>query len=361
MLLESARFRGDPILERVRAGDQSTYLRFGSRGEHVKAVQFGLIDLGYAIPDGATGLFAGQTSAAVVQFKTDMQLVPKDPVVGIGTITALDGMWSVPFADRDEWLSGQVRPIPEFNFTRAHEFDRRNLGRQFTFHPLSAWVPDGFKSALLTGITELLDPHGSPAGRFTPSATWGVGPLDLYHCHIVVDIAHVASPGWSPHRLAAEAIHQRMLAMMGQADQAGPEGTPAWTAAYRAQLLAPGQPGQPSYIQRWTSLLEGLLATAHADQQTLRLLWHTFERSIWRPVEMGSDDPRRAWWNDVAPVSSGVTRTPFPVSAFGANVMHLAELAVLIDQDLVVTVLGATLTETAALVHLDKARIEAVI
>jgi hypothetical protein len=63
----------------------------------------------------------------------------------------------------------------------------------------------------------------------------------------------------------------------------------------------------------------------------------------------------------VAPVASGVTRTPFPVSAFGANVFPLFELAFLIDQDLVATVLGETRTEAAALVKSDKARIDALL
>ena len=144
--------------------------------------------------------------------------------------------------------------------------------------------------------------------------------------------------------------------MMSQADQQGQEGTPPWTAAYRNLLLAPGQPG---FADQVADLLNGLLANSAAEQQTLKLLWHTFEIDIWRPVDVGSNDPRRAWWNDVAPTPSSVTQTPFPVSAFGANVGELFELAFLIDQDAVVTVHGETRTEAAALVNLDKAVIDA--
>src|SRR5262245_24932521 len=123
--LQSARFRGDPVLERIRAGDSSAFLRFGAQGTHVREIQNALIDLGYEIPDGATGFFGEQPSGGVVQFKTDQNLVPNDPVVGVGTITALDDLWAMPFADRDEFLQGQVRPIPEFNFTRRNELDRQ--------------------------------------------------------------------------------------------------------------------------------------------------------------------------------------------------------------------------------------------
>ena len=194
MALSSARFRGDPILERIHDGDQSAYLRFGASGDAVRAVQFALIDLGYSIPAGATGNFASQTSDAVVQFKKDHTLVPNDPVVGIGTITELDNEWASPFADRDEWLSWQTRPISNFNFTRQNELDRQQSGGQFTFNPLSAWLPAPFKDAILTGIAAILDPTGSPVGAFTPSATWGASPLDFYHCHVVLDLANAQTP-----------------------------------------------------------------------------------------------------------------------------------------------------------------------
>lgn len=360
MTLQSARFRGDPVLERIATGDKTAYLRFGAQGEHVRAVQFGLIDQGFEIPDGATGNFLTQTSAAVVEYKTLRELHPNDPVVGIGTMTALDQDWALPFATRDEWLSWQTRPIPDFNFTRQDELFRQSVGAQFTFSPLSAWVPGPFKNALLTGITALLDPTGSPLGAFTPSATWGVSPLDLYHCHVVIDNVNVA-PSWSQLKVKENAIHQRMLTMMSLADLKGPEGLPPWTAEYRRQILAPAQPGKPSFIDQFAELLNGLLANAAAEQQTLKLVWHTFEHAPWRPVEVGSGDPRRAWWNDVAPTPSGLTQWPFPVTpdSFGNNVFQLVELAFLIDRDRVVTVLGETRTEAAALVSLDKARMDA--
>ena len=63
--------------------------------------------------------------------------------------------------------------------------------------------------------------------------------------------------------------------------------------------------------------------------------------------------------NDVAPVPSGVTQWPFPVADFGINVFSLLGLAFLIDKDAVITVGAETHVEAAALVNLDKKRIEA--
>ncbi|MEU3690362.1 peptidoglycan-binding domain-containing protein [Streptomyces narbonensis] len=98
--LESARFRGDPVLERIRAADTSAYLKYGQSGSHVMAVQYGLIDLDHVIPSGTTCFFGNETSQAVTSFKQDEGLRPADPVVGVGTITALDGTWAIPNADR---------------------------------------------------------------------------------------------------------------------------------------------------------------------------------------------------------------------------------------------------------------------
>jgi hypothetical protein len=78
-------------------------------------------------------------------------------------------------------------------------------------------------------------------------------------------------------------------------------------------------------------------------------------------VTIGSSDPRRAWWNAVAPVPSGVTQWPFAITAdsFSAHVQPLTGMAFVVDQAGVVAVLGHTRTEAAALVHLDKAVIHA--
>ena len=162
MSLRSARFTGNPVLEAIAQGDQASYLRFGAQSDAGRAVREALIDLGHPIPDGATGFFGEQTSSAVITFKTENALLPNDPVVGIGTITTLDNFWALPFADRDEFLSWQTRPIPEFNFTRNDEQDRRLTGAQFSFSPLSSWVPAALQSAMLTGLTALLD---SASGR----------------------------------------------------------------------------------------------------------------------------------------------------------------------------------------------------
>lgn len=356
MALESARFRGDPILERIAGNDTTAFLRFGAQGDHVRKIQFALIDLGFDIPDGATGNFLQQTSAAVAAYKTSRGLVPNDPVAGVGTVTTLDREWALPFADRDEWLSWQTRPIPEFNFTRADELGRRQTGQGFVLNPLSTWLPPAFRDGIFTALTGLLDPGGSPLGQFTPSASWGASPLDTFHCHVVIDTANLG-PAWQGFQGFSRAIDDRALAMMRQADQAGPEGTPAWTAAYRALLLAPGD---PSFTQRIANLLGDILKESTNTGVPVKLVWHTFEHEGWRPIEVGSSDPRRAWLNVVAPAAGPVAQWPFPVTnaAFSANVAHLLELGVIVDKAATVSVAAPARTEAAALAGLDKKRID---
>ncbi|ERG65168.1 MULTISPECIES: peptidoglycan-binding protein [Agrococcus] len=88
MALQSPRFAGDPVLESCFAGTHRMHTP--EQGDAVRKVQQALIDLGYPIPSGATGGFFAETSAAVVLFKQRHGLQPSDPVVGPGTIRALD-------------------------------------------------------------------------------------------------------------------------------------------------------------------------------------------------------------------------------------------------------------------------------
>ena len=88
MPFQSPRFAGDPLLEACLANTHR--LMVGQSGEAVRKIQQALIDLGYQIPDGATGNFGQQTANAVVHFKTIKGLQPNDPVIGPGTSHALD-------------------------------------------------------------------------------------------------------------------------------------------------------------------------------------------------------------------------------------------------------------------------------
>jgi peptidoglycan hydrolase-like protein with peptidoglycan-binding domain len=358
--LMSARFRGSQTLQDCADGIRSAYLRFGSQGDAVLLLQEALIDLGYDIPDGPTGNFLSQTSAAVVKFKTDETLVPNDPVAGQGTVTRLDGKWALPFADRDEWLSWQTRPIPEWNFTRNSELSRLRGGGVFSFSVESAWFPQPYRDALLTGIIGLLNPNGSPSGPQTPSATWGASPLDLYHCHLVVDVSSSSTTfSWSSLRTRADALGRRIQALERQAEQSGPEGSPSWARAYRQLLLAPGSGGSRGVLEEATAIFNDIHANSVNEQQPLRFVWHTFESGLWRPVDVGSDDPRRSWWNMIAPTPGQITVTPFATSQFGANVFHLFEPNFVIDQNGVITAMVETISEVCAIVGLDKRRVDA--
>lgn len=97
--LRCPRFAGDRDLAAVLAGR----LRLAapgtrpfpapvrSKGPAVQKVQEVLIATGYPLPRfGADGLFGRETGAAVSRFKVDRRIEPSDPVVGPGTIRALD-------------------------------------------------------------------------------------------------------------------------------------------------------------------------------------------------------------------------------------------------------------------------------
>lgn len=86
--LQSPRFAGISVLEACLDGTHR--MMTPETGVAVQRVQQALIDLGFPIPSGATGNFMGETSAAVVQYKREHSLHPDDPVVGPGTMAALD-------------------------------------------------------------------------------------------------------------------------------------------------------------------------------------------------------------------------------------------------------------------------------
>lgn len=88
MPLQSPRFAGDPVLEACFNGQHR--MMAPERGGAVGKVQQALIDLGFPLPDGADEIFGDDTGEAVVRFKQDHGLFPTDPVVGPGTMAALD-------------------------------------------------------------------------------------------------------------------------------------------------------------------------------------------------------------------------------------------------------------------------------
>lgn len=89
MALRSARLMGDRVLEECLAGRHRIFA--GEQGLPVKRIQQALIDLNLSVgPAGADGIFGPDTGAAVTDYKTDKGLQPNDPVVGPGTMRALD-------------------------------------------------------------------------------------------------------------------------------------------------------------------------------------------------------------------------------------------------------------------------------
>ena len=89
MPLRGPRFAGDPVLEECFAGRHR--MLEPEQGLPVKRVQAALLELGRPVGTaGADGIFGRDTGQAVVAYKQSKGLVPDDPVVGPGTVAALD-------------------------------------------------------------------------------------------------------------------------------------------------------------------------------------------------------------------------------------------------------------------------------
>ncbi len=89
MPLQCARFSGDPVLEACLNGQHRILLN--ETGLAVKRVQAALNLLGFSVGlSGEDGIFGSATGDAVTAYKTFKGLSPNDPVVGSGTMAALD-------------------------------------------------------------------------------------------------------------------------------------------------------------------------------------------------------------------------------------------------------------------------------
>lgn len=89
MPLRCPRFSGDPILEACLDGTHR--MLAPETGLPVKRVQAALNDLGFSVgQSGADGTFGNDTGTAVSSYKVSKGLAPSDPVVGPGTMQALD-------------------------------------------------------------------------------------------------------------------------------------------------------------------------------------------------------------------------------------------------------------------------------
>lgn len=85
--LRAPRFVGDDVLESCLTGHR-ILAGSGDPPDSVSRIQQALSDLGFTV--AVDGIFGPQTGAAVTSYKTNKGLVPNDPVVGPGTMGALD-------------------------------------------------------------------------------------------------------------------------------------------------------------------------------------------------------------------------------------------------------------------------------
>ncbi|MFE7586080.1 hypothetical protein ACFU5Y_31440 [Streptomyces gardneri] len=111
-----------------------------TRARTSNSASTGLIDLDYAIPSGATGFFGNETPQAVTSFKQDEGLRPAAPVVGVETVTRLDGKW----ADGTERGPGRLAVVehPPDQRDQLHpQAGPCNCGRRPVSSPLSGRPP----------------------------------------------------------------------------------------------------------------------------------------------------------------------------------------------------------------------------
>ena len=104
MVLHSMRFSNNQRL--VDASDNNPAIYRGERGEGIRLIQQGLIDLGYAMPTttrrygSPDGIFGGETKAKVMKFQTDNRL-GRDGAVGRNTMHKLEKL-----------LPSTAKPLP---------------------------------------------------------------------------------------------------------------------------------------------------------------------------------------------------------------------------------------------------------
>ncbi|MFN7135604.1 MAG: peptidoglycan-binding domain-containing protein, partial [Myxococcales bacterium] len=95
--LKNARFKGEPVLEKVAKGELT--LANGARGEAVKRLQTALMDLGYTLPQfGADGGFGGESRRALEQFQKDRGLAVSGRL-DAATLRKLDEVSPAPGAN----------------------------------------------------------------------------------------------------------------------------------------------------------------------------------------------------------------------------------------------------------------------
>ena len=96
MALTSKQLAGSPILQ--RAANNAPPIGYGGANEGVAAMQRGLIDAGYPMPQSThngsrppDGIYGQETGKAVKQFQRDHNLKP-DGIAGKMTLTCLDDL-----------------------------------------------------------------------------------------------------------------------------------------------------------------------------------------------------------------------------------------------------------------------------
>ncbi|MFC4512440.1 MULTISPECIES: peptidoglycan-binding domain-containing protein [Streptomyces] len=194
MVLRCPRFAGDPVLEACLAGTHRMFRP--EQGLAVKRVQAALIALGRPVgPAGDDGFFGPDTGAAVSAYKDAKGLSPDDPVVGKGTMGALD----------DDLFVDPPTLDPAFKEFSPFVVDRRLepfAGLELAVlidTPLNSWrhmlgrfTLDALNSSTLLGIVAMsrsLDLRDRFLAAAAPTQPNGTSAADFFDDALITDDA----------------------------------------------------------------------------------------------------------------------------------------------------------------------------
>lgn len=270
--------------------------------------------------------------------------------IGWGTLstlnTAADLSAFSAVREDGEFLSWLRRPRA-WNFTLE---DLLSLGADaFTSDPAtSTWLPPLYQQNLFDTFRSVLDPTDITPG------SWGVGPWDLYHCHVVVPKLDVTKKIGDP-------IDPALLLPLGEIKRI--EGSIDQLRASARPDMMVGSPAFDAFDQALQPILaqlrphlEALSASGHVS-----LLYHSFEISQrfngdTRYAGFQAADARRNWLTPLGGAPSKFASADNPDHPEMDFIMSV-ELPFIVSKDGIVRVVAGTKEELVAVARVPFAEL----
>lgn len=268
-------------------------------------------------PLAENGTLSAEFFAAIRAYESSRGPVDGRIDPGDATMTALNGVPLGEFEGITDPLEqrsviARNKFIGKWNFTRG---DYKTLtvtnGSALSFDPSTTWLPDYFKTRILTLLNKILKPEE------TPAATWGVSTFDSHHWHLgcwsrANKPISQASQDWiksaigdpGPGGLVEEL--QNLRKPFRALNTSFPSDIAKYRVAHAAWLRTPGV---------------AMVLNAYTNLQEAAITHHTFEGFSWRPFEtsptgvlttMATADPRRHWMLDA---QGAISKPPYMSAA----------------------------------------------